>query len=103
MTRYRVEGRGRGLQVLEFPVLSTTMCGVWIDIGAGEKRFVMNDGRKCFARATKEDALKDFVARKRRHIAILRAQLDTVEMQKMRAETRGEELIAVGHVADLDW
>lgn len=61
-----------------FPVIKTTKHGVWIDLGYERKRFVLQGARKCFANPTKEEAALSFLARKRRQVRILEAQLARV-------------------------
>jgi hypothetical protein len=58
----------------QYPVLSETPKGVWLDV-FGCKRFVRADARKKYASPTQEEALESFHARKRRQVQILSAQL----------------------------
>lgn len=62
----------------EYPVISETACGVWLDV-LGRKRFVRTDARKRFACPTEDEAMESFRARKRRQIRILRHQLAAAE------------------------
>jgi len=58
----------------EFKILRRTKCGIWID-NHGTERFVLLDARKKFACLTRKDAVISFIARKRKQIKILKAQL----------------------------
>jgi hypothetical protein len=64
--------------VHEHDVIKHTPKGVWLN-AYGEKKFVRRDARKRFACPTKEEALESFVARKKRQIGILSAQLRNAE------------------------
>ncbi len=59
------------LQLQEFEVAKVTPKGVRLENG----RFVLLEARKRFACPTKEEALKSYVARKRRQQGILNSQL----------------------------
>lgn len=58
-----------------FPILRKTRCGVWLDLGFGEKRFVLSNAKKRWACPTKGEAMESFKARKLRQIKILDGQL----------------------------
>jgi len=84
-------GAGRvGVSLMEFDVVSETRCGVWIMTGywfgaPGEKppknclKFVNMEANKKYACRTKEEAKESFIARKRRQISILSAQIKRAE------------------------
>jgi hypothetical protein len=92
MTYYRIEekrlsisagwedsyGTKLELWTYEFPVLSLTPKGVWIDV-YGTKRFILSMAKKKWACPSKKDALTSFIARKKRQRAILRAHLKEAE------------------------
>ncbi len=67
------------LHIIEFPVIKETKCGVWIRIDYLRKKFVNTNAKKQFAHKSIEDAKEAFVARKKRHIEILKYQLDKAE------------------------
>lgn len=62
-----------------YHVIKRTPCGAWVYISPGNKRFILNTGTKRFATADLEEAKTSFLARKRRHLAILRAQINGIE------------------------
>jgi hypothetical protein len=57
-----------------FEVTRQTPKGVWINYGH-DKRFILENARKKFACATKEEALESFLARKKRQRSLLIRQL----------------------------
>ena len=63
-----------GLILQEFNVIRPTARGWWIS-NYGMPKWVAREGRKAFARPTKEAALTDFQARTTRRISILENQL----------------------------
>jgi hypothetical protein len=75
----------------EYKVLSTTAQGVWIEVQyydffppkpVGEKpmkKFILRDATKRWACPTKQEALESFVARKKRQIKILKAQIEAIQ------------------------
>lgn len=63
----------------EYPVEKETPCGVWLDLGWGARRFVLHGARKRWACPTREEAKESFIARKQKHLRILRAQVECVE------------------------
>lgn len=68
------------VRVREFEVVRETPKGVWLAPGwGGRPRFVLRDSRKRYACPTVEEAHESFLARKRRHLRILRAQVESVE------------------------
>jgi hypothetical protein len=76
------------VELLEYQVLKRTRKGVWINYKyGGRKRFVLLNARKKFAYATKEEALKSFIARKKSQIKILKDKLDRAERALYIAET----------------
>lgn len=76
---YRYHNHADVLFMETYPVTKHTPCGCWIDLGYREKRFILNDSRKRFAYPTKEEAKASFLARKKRQLGILRAQITAVE------------------------
>lgn len=74
------------LDILHFPVMKETPCGVWIKIpwidsmnGKG-KKFILTNARKKYACPTIEDARESFMARKQRQIMILKGQLERARL-----------------------
>lgn len=61
-----------------YHILSQTECGAWICIFGG-KKFVNLKARKQWASVTEQKALDCFIARKNRHLNILRGQIKTIE------------------------
>lgn len=53
--------------------------GVWLDLGCGEKKFVLKDSYKAFARPTKEAAFISFQERKRKQLQIVKNQIYDLE------------------------
>jgi hypothetical protein len=68
-------GHSVTVELRGFMVLRHTTKGVWIKTGAGDERFVLKNARKRFACPTKQEALDSFIARQRRMISILEAQV----------------------------
>lgn len=60
------------------PVLRTTPKGVVLRDHGGGDRLVCHHWRKKYASPTKEQAFKDYMARKERHLLILEARADQV-------------------------
>lgn len=63
----------------KYTVLKRTPCGVWIDLGFGDKRFVNTKRRKQFACATRDLAKRSFIARKERQASIHMARVRRAE------------------------
>ena len=62
----------------KYKVVRETPKGYWIETGlyfARKRRWMSKSSRRAWAKATPEEALQSFQARKRRQIAILEAQL----------------------------
>ena len=81
------------LQVLTYRIMRETPKGCWIDEGGWRRRETPNGWRyvsdhtvKRFAHRTLEGAIASFVARKRRQIQILSAQLEAARLAKRAAE-----------------
>jgi len=84
------------LELKEYPILSYTPYGFWIEEYPGGryhfsgkcKRWVAINTRKQFAGITKEIALESFIKRKEKHIRIVEARLrlvkDALEIAKRR-------------------
>jgi hypothetical protein len=71
----RAASKAMRLYLDSYPVLKHTRCGCWIALGYGMKKFINLDARRKWAHESPEDAMKSFVARKKRQITILRHQL----------------------------
>lgn len=63
----------------QFEVVKETPKGVWLDIGFGEKKFVLKSSKRQWASPTKDVAMQKFIRRKQRHVAILKAQIYNIE------------------------
>lgn len=77
------EGYGPNVRVRlsAFNVIKRTPKGCWISIPFGWKpRWVSLEAKKRFAYPTKEEALKSFIARKRRQVSILSYQKERAEI-----------------------
>jgi len=60
----------------EYGIIKETAKGFWIEGDmTQEKRFVRKEGRKKYASQTKEEALKDFIARRKKQISIFESRL----------------------------
>ena len=75
--------------VRKFPVIRETKCGVWLDVGFGESKFVLRDAKRQWASPTEEQAKHKFIQRKRRQIQILSRQID--DIKKALASIRADE------------
>lgn len=67
------------LRLEEYTILSYTPKGYWILIWGEEKKFILKDSLRGFAKLTKEEAFKSFQARKRRQIKLCQ---NAIEMAK---------------------
>lgn len=82
-------GPGRKeLHIQSYPVLRTTPKGVVIELSPDEPRLVLHQSRNQYASPTKEQALKNFIARKKRQIYILSGQLEAAKVFKTLAEAK---------------
>jgi len=87
-TRYSVGDEDYGysvrvtVNIYIFDIIKKTPKGQWIqNESRGIKpRFVLNHGRKKYAHRTKEEALLSFIARKKKQIRLLEAQLYNVKV-----------------------
>lgn len=71
-----VSGPGRtDIRKYEYPVIKNTPKGVWLAV-YGDAKFVLRDARKRYACPTIEEALKSFIARKKKQIAILSSRIE---------------------------
>jgi hypothetical protein len=89
--RYRVEAvwfEATQLSLRQYEVIRKTPKGLWICDG-GVERFVLNEGRKRFAVETRDEALKDFKARKWAQVRILKANLERAESELREAVDHG--------------
>ena len=90
-------GSGRSELVCEkLRVLRHTPKGVRLAGG----RFVLRGARKRFAAPTKEEARQSLIARKRRQIKILQAQLRHAELCLAMAEGRSESRVELIDLAE---
>lgn len=80
MVYYRYDASGSYLGLHEFNVIKTTNAGVWIQV-FGQKKFILNGARKRYAYPTEPEALVSYYARKRKQVAILKANLERAEYQ----------------------
>ncbi len=71
--------RSMKLYLDTYPITKFTPCGCWIDLGVGGKKFVNLNAYRKWAHDTREGAMKSFMARKTRQVAILRNQLVAAE------------------------
>jgi Zn-finger nucleic acid-binding protein len=63
------------VELHKYQVVKITPCGVWLDVG----KFVKTAARKRFACPTEAEARESFLARKKRQLSILSAQVSRVE------------------------
>lgn len=105
-------GAGRvGVYLQEFEIVKETKCGVWILtgfwFGSPEEtppkecqKFVNLTARKQFACRTIEDAKESFIARKKRQIKILSAQITRAEKALVEITKNDKEL---DHLVSKRW
>ena len=62
----------------KFEVIKHTPKGVWINMGLGDKKFVLKCARKRFACPTIEEAKESFLARKKRQLRIHQARVEHI-------------------------
>ncbi len=74
------------LKLEEYKVIKKTACGVWINLGVGEKKFVLEKAKKRWACPTIEEALISFEYRKRKQVKILKDQLEISSKALVAAE-----------------
>ena len=87
-------GPGRLSIVLrEYSIIKRTPKGTWIY--TGNRRFVLNEGRKRFALPTKELAMESFLARKRRQLSIHRHAVARAE-KAIALATKTDYLTLIG-------
>ncbi len=67
------------LRLDTYQVVRKTPKGVWITDGLSKDKFILLSAKKRWACPTKEEAAVAFAARKRRHISILKGQMETAE------------------------
>lgn len=60
--------------------IKKTPKGAWIERSYGQKKFVLDAGRKRYAWPTKEEAWESFLARKRKQVKHLKRQLVAAEL-----------------------
>lgn len=75
-----------------YEVLRATPKGAWIDVW-GAPKFVLLSARKRFACPTIEEAKASFIARKRRQIRVLSAQLHDAKIALSLAASDGFEAL----------
>lgn len=90
---------GPQLSEREFQLLKETPCGWWIGYPLGsitplgpDKWWVSKTTRKRFAYPTRKEALENFIARKRRQVAILNYQLERAGQAWELAEAKLKEV-----------
>ena len=74
------------LEVRKYKVIKHTPKGVWIEENWVHKRFILNDSRKKWAYATKEEAARSFFRRKKSQVKLLSRQLQQAELALVGAE-----------------
>jgi len=72
---YRYETSASGVYLTSYQVVKETPKGVRLNSG----RFVLRSAKKQFAHATLEEARQSYIARKRKHITILKDRLKVAE------------------------
>ncbi len=72
-------GGGVYLELECFRVIRHTPKGVQLDLGYASERFVLRSATKRYACPTKTEALESFIAKKRRQIRFLSAELKRTE------------------------
>lgn len=78
---YRTSETGRGLTVVEFPIIGETPQGWWIKDDYGlKKRWVSKTAKKRYAYPTREEAMESFKARKAAFIKHARNMLRVAEI-----------------------
>ena len=98
---------GQKVYLYSYRILRETPKGYWVDLGYDEK-WVPSEGKKRWAYPTKELAWESFVARKRRHASILRAQLKDVDAILDEIKTVDEapdsgEVCTLDVITGIDW
>ena len=83
-------GSRQALYCIPYTIIKETKCGYWVM--DGRKRFVYKDARKKFACLDKLTALESFIARKKRQIKILKAQINSVHEALYLAKKEQEKL-----------
>ena len=75
--RFEQEHDERGIEIVlkRYKIVRHTKCGVWIYRDFAGDKFVNLNARKQYASKTQNQALEQFIHRKRRHISILDSQL----------------------------
>ncbi len=89
-------GPGRvGVYLQEFPVVKETKCGAWIltaycfgdvEVSVKDCKFVNLKANKKFACLTLEEAKESFIARKKRQVRLLKAQIIRAEKALLEIE-----------------
>lgn len=98
-SRYTEENGHKDVFIRAFPVIKTTLKGVWLNTAKwGEEcpkkfqKFVLRDGGK-FAQPTKERAFAEFKRRKDVHIQMMQFRLNVIKKVLSRAELDGASVI----------
>jgi len=82
-TLFRVSISGDYINTEHFNIIRRTPCGAWIRVvavnGLYRERFVNLNAVKQYASETEPEAMDCFLARKRRHLHILRGQIKHIE------------------------
>lgn len=90
------------LILLTYEVITETPKGFWINTSGyklsdfpdwePDKRWVSKDGASAYARLTKEEALKSYIARKQKQIKICQSNIRIAQLGKDAAELRLKEV-----------
>ena len=88
ITHYH-QGSHSAVYLHEYESIRETKCGVWILTGDKSKKFVNLTCMKQYASESVEEAKRGFLARKKRHLSILKSQIMMVEDSVSAIETIG--------------
>ena len=82
-----IYGIGIVIEIRDYNLIRTTEKGYWIK-RHGKERWVSKNSKKRFAYPSKEQALENYVARKKRQIIILETQLNRAKTALYQAEKK---------------
>ena len=85
-TLHRYEGTG-SIAYSQLKIIKVTNAGVWVDY-YGQKKFVLNYATKKFAYPTKGEAMKSWLARKRKQLAIYKSRVSDIVAILAEVETQ---------------
>ncbi len=80
------------VQLNKYKVTKHTAKGVWIEYGFEKDKFILAKARKHFACSTISEAKLSFLARKKRHLGLLRAQAEDVRAVLADAPARMDKI-----------